>query len=522
MKRKGSPAPLWSAATGTIIRIVEFAHKGRGLLLLAMATSSFPQMTLTGRVLMPDSSAVAFANVTLLGEKQQTTVSGRFSYEISEAVQKKLGVEIGDDLPILVEKEGLVLLQPANGRVRIPRAAMNHYKESLRKSEDAIKRGLAALDDANEAKEAAIRKENLQEAKSNFHEAIHKDETASRAGREAEQRLPESYYNLGLAYLNEALYDSAAFFFAKADSAEPNNAEKLNWLGRAFKELAQYDRALQVYQRAFALDTTAYGRNHPNVAIRLNNIAAVLDDQGDYASALKKYNEALKIWESAFGRDHSQDAIALNNIGEVLRSQGDYAGTLENYIEALAIYLGPEYPNTKTVQENRSQARWASLGESERWRLQTQFRLSQLHNDSLSASDKLQLLNGIGVGYIKQAKPDSALIYLQQALPLAQRLNEQETLGTIYNNLGAAYKLKQDWPQAVLWLEKSVSHNLRVQGDSASVLAYTYFHLAGVAHAQGQPARAREYAQKSLALAERHKLAELRKEVAALLREMEK
>ena len=92
-------------------------------------------------------------------------------------------------------------------------------------------------------------------------------------------------------------------------------------------------------------------------------------------------------------------------------------------------------------------------------------------------------------------------------------------LGTLYNNLGSANKLKQDWPQARQWLEKSLSHNRKTQGDSAAVLAYTYFHLAGVAQAEGQTSLSREYAQKSLALAERHKLAEVRAEVEAMLKQ---
>ncbi len=92
-------------------------------------------------------------------------------------------------------------------------------------------------------------------------------------------------------------------------------------------------------------------------------------------------------------------------------------------------------------------------------------------------------------------------------------------LGNLYNNLGSGYKLKQDWPQARQWLEKSRSHNRALAGDSAAVLAYTYFHLAGVAQAEGQTPLSREYAQKSLALAERRKLAELRAEVEAFLKE---
>lgn len=328
-----SPAPLWGAGAIASFVHVAFAHKGRGLLLLAMANTAFAQMTLTGRVLLSDSSAVAFANVTLLGEKQQTTASGRFSYEISEAMQKRLGVEIGDDLPILVEKAGLVLLQPADGRIRIPRKAMsqelevimakkgspllikseamlenliqqrvsaailaeksggeslrdvlaeealrlgfdkdqlrtaiNHYKEGLRKSEDAIKRGLAALDDANEAKGTA-KQRKLQEAKSNFHEAIHKDETASDEGREAEKRLPEIYFNQGLAYFNEAHYDSAAFFFFKADSAAPNDSPNLYMLAYSMHKLAQYDLALWLYQRTLEMELATTKKDTESIAM---------------------------------------------------------------------------------------------------------------------------------------------------------------------------------------------------------------------------------------------------------------
>lgn len=127
-------------------------------------------------------------------------------------------------------------------------------------------------------------------------------------------------------------------------------------------------------------------------------------------------------------------------------------------------------------------------------------------------------MNGLGVGYIKLGQPDSARLYLEQALPLAQKLNEQEMLGMVLNNLGSSHKLLKNWAKAEQYLQQSLAHNRRVQGDSASVLAYTYFHLAGVAQAQGQSARAREYAQKSLALAERHKLTELRAEAEAILK----
>ena len=235
-------------------------------------------------------------------------------------------------------------------------AAITEYKDRLRTSTDLNLRGLAALDDANEAKEYKIKRQNLDKAEENFREAVRKAERAIREGEEESRRVPEYYYNLGLTLFTKARYDSAAFYFAKADSAAPGDAGKLNMLGRAWHELAQYDRALKVYQRAFVLDTTAHGRNHPNVARELNNIALVLEAKGDYAGALEKYSEALRIDESYFGRNHPKVARELNNIAGVLKAQGDYAGALEKYDESFAIcmkFLGPDHPNTKTVAANR-------------------------------------------------------------------------------------------------------------------------------------------------------------------------
>ncbi len=125
------------------------------------------------------------------------------------------------------------------------------------------------------------------------------------------------------------------------------------------------------------------------------------------------------------------------------------------------------------------------------------------------------------MGYVKQAKGDSALSYLEQALPLAQQLQEEEALGNILNYLGSAHKVLRDWPKAEQYLQQSIAHNRAVQGDSAQVLGYSYFHLAGVSQAQNQSHKAKEYAGLSHALVKQHQLEELQKEVEALLRELE-
>jgi tetratricopeptide (TPR) repeat protein len=560
--------------------------------------------------------------------------------------------------------------------------AVAEYKDRLRTSTDSYQRWLALQDDADEAREYKVREEKSNEAEKYIREAITKAERAIREGEEEKKRLPEFYYGLGLNLFGKARYDSAAIFFAKADSAAPGDAGKLTMLGRALQELALYDRALAVFQRAFTIDTTAFGRasvlnniasvleskddyegalekynealkilenrlgrahpnvatvlsniagilqvkgdsagrweklnqalkidedyfgrNHPAVAIRLNNIGGVLLENGDYDGALEKFNDALKINEAhlgrnhpnvatqldniacallmkgdsadaleklndamkitveCFGRNHPVVATQLNNIAGLLRLKGDYGGALENYNEALKIdeaYFGTNHSKVARELQNiasllESKGKYGEalekynkelkivqslpesdsyvddlsrkiaqilqfLPETEQWRYRTWSYLAQL-SDTLRQRDRLTLFLQIGQGYFKQAKVDSALIYVEEALQLAQKNNDQEKVGTILSNVCSTIKSLQRWSEAERFLRQSAEHYRKTQGDSAVVLAYTYFLLACVAQAEGQTPLSREYAQKSLALAKRHNLTDLRAKVNVFLKQ---
>ena len=267
------------------------------------------------------------------------------------------------------------------------------------------------------------------------------------------------------------------------------------------------------------------GRNHPDVAVTLNNIAAVLGSQGDHVGALEKYHEALRIFERVFDRNHPKVAMVLNNIAGELEAQGDDADALEMYEESSAIlvkFLNPDHPYLKSLKEKIQRARWQTLSETERWQNQTNFYLSQLNDTTSGILDtlKLSLLNRIGVGYIKQDMPDSALVFLSQALRIARQLDKPEIQGIVLNNLGSAHKLLQDWERAKDFLYRSINHNRAVQGDGAAVLAYSYFHLASVHHEQSKPDSTRVYALKSLILCQQNALRELQQKVQALLEQV--
>lgn len=236
------------------------------------------------------------------------------------------------------------------------------------------------------------------------------------------------------------------------------------------------------------------------------------------------YREALAVTENHYGRDHPEVAIDLNNIGAVLGDLGEHAEALVHYREVLDIFerrLPHSHPLIATVRRNRDVARRAwmdSLSEQERWRVRIEQNLAALR-DSTGAQtddDRLDAFSALGVSYIEVEQPDSALVYLREALPLAEALDQAETVGVVLNNIGSAHKSRKDWSEAEAYLRRSVAHNTAIQGDSAAVLAYTHFHLAGVLRATARPDSARHHAAHAEALAARHELAALLEEIQAL------
>ncbi len=325
-------------------------------------------------------------------------------------------------------------------------------------------------------------------------------------------------YDGALEKFNEALSIDEAYFGRN----HPDVARDLNNIAVVLASRGDYAGALEKYNEALSIDEAYYGRNHPDVAIDLNNIAVVLKSRGDYDGALEKHNEALSIDEAYFGRNHPDVARDLNNIAVVLASRGDYAGALEKYNEALSIleiFFEPEHPNVITVRNNRDQVYKVSLSEKDRWYLLTQDRVLQLNDTSVNFTNpvRMELLNAIGVGYIKQAKADSALIYLNEALPIALKLKDKKMEGNLLNNLGSAHKLCGNWTEAEKYIRRSIEHNSEVLGENAAVLAYSYFHLSGIFHSRAQLDSAKVYGEKSRVLAEKNNLEELLYEINELL-----
>ncbi|MEN9244706.1 MAG: tetratricopeptide repeat protein, partial [Gloeomargarita sp. DG02_5_bins_242] len=97
-----------------------------------------------------------------------------------------------------------------------------------------------------------------------------------------------------------------------AQSAELQEAERLNQQVIELYERGRYAEALPLAQRSLAIREQALGKDHPSVATSLNNLAALYRAQGNYGAALPLYQRSLAIYEQALGKDHPDVATRLN------------------------------------------------------------------------------------------------------------------------------------------------------------------------------------------------------------------
>ena len=125
-------------------------------------------------------------------------------------------------------------------------------------------------------------------------------------------------------------------------------------IGWSYKDLGDYNKALEYYGKALEIKESKLGKDHTDTAATYNNIAGVYDANGDYDKALEYYGKALKIVESKLGKDHPDTATTYNNIALVYKAKGDYDKALEYFLKALRIWLQRDvnHPNAQTIFKN--------------------------------------------------------------------------------------------------------------------------------------------------------------------------
>lgn len=133
------------------------------------------------------------------------------------------------------------------------------------------------------------------------------------------------------------LLDSGAVRLESELSDEPEmRANMLQLLGSIYSNLAQYDEAKRLTQKAREIRRSLHGEIDGDVAASLFQLGMIEYANGEYDSAEAHYREALVVSESLYGDLDSSVAEIKNDLGQVLRHQGKL-GEAEPFVrDALA------------------------------------------------------------------------------------------------------------------------------------------------------------------------------------------
>lgn len=87
---------------------------------------------------------------------------------------------------------------------------------------------------------------------------------------------------------------------------DPENSTFLNSASYMAMHLGHLDVALDYLDKALAIDSEKFGKNHPNVASVLNNMGSVWSKKGDHKKAVDYYDQAYAIIAETLGEKHPQ------------------------------------------------------------------------------------------------------------------------------------------------------------------------------------------------------------------------
>jgi tetratricopeptide (TPR) repeat protein len=197
-------------------------------------------------------------------------------------------------------------------------------------------------------------------------------------------------------------------------------ARILSGWGIIYYELAEYNKALENFQKALKITQKYYGHDHKNNAQDLNNIGLVYHEKQEYNLALDFLMKALKVAKKS-PSDPVYVASCLVNIARVYRRKKDFDLALKYYLESLKIleeHVGHEHSDIGLIIDNMSEL-YNEMGE---------------HDYALEKA-----LKGLDIR--------------QKSLP-----NDHPDIGRSYTNIGWCYQNKQNYHQAIEYYEKALDN----------------------------------------------------------------
>lgn len=303
---------------------------------------------------------------------------------------------------------------------------------------------------------------------------------------------------LGRVYRQLAVYDGARPLLERAlslqrslyGSRSAEVAGTLAELAALSLNQGRPDDAERLHREALSMRRDVLGSGHPDVGNSLRELAGVLRMRGKHDEAEGLQREALAIHQRHHGAVHSEVASDLDGLGGILRERGQLAPAVTTLRQALEMnhrLLGPDHLETNTVMNNLAIALFQSgeLAEAERlYRQVLAFdlrRLGEQHPNTATVRNNLAFI------LRERGEYEEAVRLYRAVLDFDRRelAPVHPYTATVLYNLGTVLHLRGELDESERCLREALEMFRTVHGDAHWRMHSVRGGLAMVRHARG-------------------------------------
>ena len=168
---------------------------------------------------------------------------------------------------------------------------------------------------------------------------------------------------LGRALVFEKRYDEAVDLVERAlaiqervyGPAHPKVANVVNELGTVALQRDRFDEAEAWFRRMMDIYKTAYGERHYLYALAYANVASVYLARKDFPRAEQMFREVVQRYTAALSADHLYTGIGRIKLGRALAGEKRYAEAEEHILAGYNILTKQTSPSATWLQSARKE-----------------------------------------------------------------------------------------------------------------------------------------------------------------------
>ena len=238
----------------------------------------------------------------------------------------------------------------------------------------------------------------------------------------------------------------------KALELDENLVDAKLLLGSTYRDLSEYDKALDIYKQALSLAGKL--NDEDKKASSYDKIVSIFWYKGELDSILFYQKKKYEIGVALENKQYISQS--LSGIGEAYQRKSDYDNAIKNFEKAMVVYeeLDDKSGIGSALQDLGGVYTYKRDNEKA---LEYQKRAVAIFEELEDKNSLRWGLTVLGWTYNAQRDHENAIVSFERALPLAEELGNKRAVGDLQKNLGVAYGIKGDNVKALEYYEGAIS-----------------------------------------------------------------